>query len=645
MKFRLTYKGNTHSIIFIRLIIALALLSVSRVLLFIFHRDFFQDQAFPGLWVIWTSGLRFDVSALMMLNLPYMILAAIPFPWRTSWGYRHLTNFFYYLANILGLAANLIDTAYFPFIMKRLTWDAWGMIDATNNIYLLLPGFFYDFRLNFGIFLLLALVLILANRRFTYKARVFYQSFRVFFLWNLLFLVMWGMAAVIGIRGGLQLKPISIVSANRAIPPKYSALILNAPFALIKTYQTAGIESFIFFDDPDEARLHFNPLKQYHIPARPVKKDNIVIIVMESFSREHSAFLNDGTNLRGFTPFLDSLMKESLTFNAFANGKRSIEAIPAIVSGIPSLMPTDFISSEYAANPTSSLPNVLKGDRYHSVFFHGGLNGTMHFDAFARMAGFDAYKGMNEYQGPPAFDGQWGIYDGPFFQYAAEELNTCNKPFIALIFSLSSHHPYHIPPEYRQRLPQGPLKIQQSIAYADNALSRFFERVSQSDWFRNTLFIITADHTSEGYLPFYQSPVGQYAIPLVFYKADGSLKGLPDRIAQQTDIFPSVVHYLNLQSPIVAFGESVFDSLAPAFSITRLNQQYQMIYDGHSIISDGKNFTGYYNLKTDSLMNRNLLKEHGLIPENAGLLFKSVIQQYNQGMRLNRLTPESINKP
>lgn len=150
---------------------------------------------------------------------------------------------------------------------------------------------------------------------------------------------------------------------------------------------------------------------------------------------------------------------------------------------------------------------------------------------------------------------------------------------------------------------------------------------------------------NSGYLPFYQSPVGQYAIPLVFYKADGSLKGLPDRIAQQTDIFPSVVHYLNLQSPIVAFGESVFDSLAPAFSITRLNQQYQMIYDGHSIISDGKNFKGYYNLKTDSLMNRNLLKEHGLIPENAGLLFKSVIQQYNQGMILNRLTPESINKP
>lgn len=645
MKFRLTYQGNTHSIVFIRLFIALILLSASRILLFSFQRGYFQDTAFPGLWTIWSAGLRFDVSALMMLNLPYIFLAALPFPWRTLWGYRHLADFSYFLANILGLAANFIDTAYFPFVLKRLTWDAFSMICATNNLYVLLPGFFYDFRLNFLVFLLFVLLLIVVNKRFRYKGRVFYQNFRVFFLWNLLFLSVWGLVAVIGIRGGLQLKPISIVNAGRLVQPKYSPLVLNAPFSVIKTYQSSGIEPIVFFDDPDEARSHFNPLKFYYNAAQTVKTDNIVIIVMESFSREHSAFLNRGRKTTSFMPFLDSLMQESLTFMAFANGKRSIEAIPAIISGIPSLLPKDFISSEYSANPTTSIPAVLKEAGYYSVFFHGGHNGTMHFDAFARTAGFDSYKGMNEYQGPPAYDGQWGIYDGPYFQYVAGELNLCKQPFMALIFSLSSHHPYNIPPEMRSRYPQGPLRIQQSIAYADDALARFFKSASSSDWFNNTLFIITADHTSEGHLPWYRSTVGQYAIPLIFYKGDGSMKGSPLRIAQQTDIFPSVVHYLNLNSPIVAFGESVFDSLSPAFSIARQNQEFQMIHNDQVILSDGKNFTAYYHLKSDSLMNRNLLIENVMVPDNTALLFKSVLQQYIRGMTQNRLTPELIQKP
>ena len=127
---------------------------------------------------------------------------------------------------------------------------------------------------------------------------------------------------------------------------------------------------------------------------------------------------------RGQTPFLDSLIEKSLFFeNGFANGKLSIDAVPSTLSSIPSLMNNSLITSSYAINEVYALPKILKDNGYQTSFFHGAFNGSQNFDQYCKVAGFDAYYGKNEYEGPEAFDGRWGIFDEEFLnnQSAAYE--------------------------------------------------------------------------------------------------------------------------------------------------------------------------------------------------------------------------------
>jgi phosphoglycerol transferase MdoB-like AlkP superfamily enzyme len=173
--------------------------------------------------------------------------------------------------------------------------------------------------------------------------------------------------------------------------------------------------------------------------------------------------------------------------NSFANGKRSIEGIPAIIAGIPSLLSDPFITSAYSGNNVTSFASLLKKKGYHTVFYHGGTNGTMGFDNFSRLAGFDHYFGRTEYNNDKDFDGTWGIYDEPFLQRTISELNKVNSPFAATIFTLSSHHPYKIPEKYIGKFPEGTLPIHAAVRYADFALEKFFNAASSAPWFKDYL--------------------------------------------------------------------------------------------------------------------------------------------------------------
>ena len=204
----------------------------------------------------------------------------------------------------------------------------------------------------------------------------------------------------------------------------------------------------------------------------------------------------EGGQYKGYTPFLDSLMGHSKSFTyAIANGRKSIDGLPSVISSIPSLGVPYFLSP-YSGNRINSLASLLGAEGYHTSFFHGAPNGSMGFNAFMNLAGVDHYYGMDEYGNADDFDGLWGIWDEPFLQFYADKLNTFPEPFMSSFFSVSSHHPFEIPDEYEDRFEGGPLPIHRCIQYTDFALKRFFEKASTMPWYKNTLFVITADHTS-----------------------------------------------------------------------------------------------------------------------------------------------------
>ena len=639
-----SFQGNILIMTLMRLLVVLVLLFLSRIVFFFFNFSYFSGAGFSELMKIFFYGLRFDISGAIIINAPYIFFNSIPFKFRFNKVYQGFNNAYFYIINSIGLMSNFSDMIYFRFTLKRVTADLFNYLGVGGDFDRLVPQFLQDFWYVALIWIFFIALLIFFSTRFKLQASGGKgnkgSNFKYYFLHGFLFLLVI-FISIVGIRGGFQLRPISLITAGNYTSAKNIPLILNTPFSIAKTVGKESLKTVRFYSKESDLSSIYTPLHKGG--TGPFKKLNVMIIIMESFSLEHIGALNkdiDEGRYQGFTPFIDSLIGQSLTFKAFANGKTSIQGIPAILSSIPSLMNESFIQSNYAADKTNSLANLLKPKGYSSAFFHGGTNGTMGFDSYTKSVGFEYYYGRSEYGNEKDYDGKWGIRDEEFFQYTAGIMNKLPQPFLVSVFSLSSHHPYHVPAKYSHKFRKGNLPIQESIMYADYSLKRFFETVQKLPWFENTLFVITADHTSEGYLPYYQSSAGQYAIPVVFYKRNSDLKGLPDEIVEQTDIMPSVLGFLGYDKDYIAFGTDLFDPKTARFSIHYISGLYGLLMDGYSIEFDGTHSTALYDLKRDKMQRNNLIRKETAVREKMERFIRAYIQQYNNRVIENRLTAD-----
>lgn len=606
--------------------------TVCRVLFWVFNRVFFDEASLDLLFY----GLRFDLSALGWLFFPFLILSALPLPFYFHRAYQNILRFFFYTALTGTVVLNGIDWAYFPFKKKRSGIELFKLLGGDEDLGALFTVFTVDFW-----YIFVAAFMLMAGAVWMYEKTAKMQrrdivSGAAFYGWGFLFfgigVVFMGTAA----RGGLQLSPLSPVDAGIYTTAQNAPLVLNTPFVLLRGLNREAPPKFEFMPQQEAEHL-FSRRRYYGADQKPEK--NVVILILEGFSKEHIGFLNDYS---GYTPHLDSILKRSLVFdNAFANGQKSIEALPAVLAGVPSLMNTPYIQSSYATNSIFSLAHALKPYGYTSSFFHGGKNGTMGFDSFTKIAGFEEYAGKSEYPGSEEdLDGTWGVFDEPFYTFFNERLNAMPEPFLSAFFSLSSHHPYTIPKEYENRWSEIESPFLKSLAYADHALHTFFEEAEKSAWFQNTVFVITADHTAGITRDAYRNMMGIYRIPLAFYVPGDSLftAGISSRVTQQIDILPSVLDLVYYPDTFAAWGNSVFRSEPnKPFAINYYNEVYRWIDSSYTLAYDFSTVPRLYKYAEDETLQYNRYEDE---PES--LVFykrklKAYLQQYSHALIDNKL--------
>ena len=381
------------------------------------------------------------------------------------------------------------------------------------------------------------------------------------------------------------------------------------------------------------------------------KRKNVVVLIVESFGREYIGEYNkqlDGGKYKGYAPFIDELLKQSLTFDyTFANGRKSIDGMPSILSSIPHFVEPFFLTSA-SLNDVSGLADRLGECGYSSAFFHGAQNGSMGFEAFARTTGYQKYYGRTEYNndkrfdGEKDFDGTWAIWDEPFLQYYALKMTEMKEPFITSVFTASSHHPYNIPEKYKSRFPDdGKNPIHKCIRYTDMALREFFETAKKQPWYKNTIFIMTSDHTNAIDHKEYATDLGVYVAPILFFDPSGEMpRGQHHGIAQQIDIMPTILNYLGYNKPYVAFGIDLLNTPADkTWAVSYNGGIYQYVKGDYFIQFDGTKLKAAYNYKKDWMMTTNLVndksKEAVLTAMTKEL--KAIIQSYMQRMQNNAL--------
>jgi phosphoglycerol transferase MdoB-like AlkP superfamily enzyme len=279
----------------------------------------------------------------------------------------------------------------------------------------------------------------------------------------------------------------------------------------------------------------------------------------------------------------------------------------SVLAGIPSFKDA-FTSSPYPKQKIESLVSVLKSEGYDTSFFHGAPNGSMGFLGFSNILGFDHYYGKNEYNNDADFDGSWGIWDEPFFQYFNTTLSRKKSPFMATLFSVSSHEPYVIPEKYEGKFPKGDNPIHQCIGYTDYSLKQFFKAAKKQPWYSNTIFVLVADHDNLIYYPEYGKDQNFHTVPILFFTPSERYKGINKDWAQQIDIYPTLLDMIGYEKPFRSWGRSLISKEAPTPFVMRYSSdQYQMMSGDYICTLDGEKAVGFYN-KNDKELKHNLIK-------------------------------------
>ena len=619
-----------YSLFIKRTLFALLILELSRLYFYLWNTVSFGDAPLQEIVYAFIHGIRFDFFSFVSLSLPFVIISLLPVNLEKNKLWFIISKFFYSFSIFTILFFNAIDTDYFKFSGKRSTIDVFTIFTTGDEMTGMVPQLIAQYWYHILFVLIMTYVSIrLFGKKDKSKVKPNIQGIISFLV---------SLTIVFFLMRGFAMRPVSIIDAAEN-NPHTQELVLNTVFTILQTSTQDNIKPVKYFDDK-KARELYGFIRHYPTDTTNQGK-NVVIIIFESFGKEYIGFYNPGTKTH--TPFLDSLLSQSLTFEySYANAKKSIEGIPAVLASIPVLSDNPFILSPFASNKINSIATVLKKHGYITSFFHGGENGTMNFDKFSRLAGFDRYYGMNEY--PPDkrkkdYDGVWGIYDEPFLQFFAQKLSSMKQPFFSALFTLSSHHPFSIPEQYKNRFVDKPgeLPVMKTVEYTDMALKKFFDTAKRQKWFKNTLFVFVADHTSWSKKGKYQTRLGKFSILLSYYSpTDSTLKGKSNTITQQIDIFPSVIDYLGYPDTIYSPGNSVFSKTDKHISFGYIGSIYHYVNAKYACLFDGQKTTAVYNYHTDTLLKHNLLNK---IKPSCDIL-KAIIQNYTHDVYFNKMIPE-----
>ena len=619
--------------LFRQMAIVLLAYSLMRLLFLIYNLDAFSASSSAGILAALLKGIHFDIAILIWLSSPLLLLNLLPWPAGIveSHRYRIVHDTLFWLLNIPAFLINILDMEFFKFVGRRSTLD---LLTLSQDIQQQWMQQLIHYWYLFALFLLFAVVVSLLVLRVSWRPADFKLHLLLWLPLSALILL----SLVLTVRGGLQVKPMNPADANRFENSALAGLALNTPYSVLLTEPGKALQKFEFYSSLSDARgVLADGLRQHSVGS--VRDYNVVILIVESLGLE---FFSEphGVGLR-YVPFLEELSKDALFFeNGFANGRDSANAVPALLGGLPHMMDQYYAASPFATNRLEGLGSILKRQGYSTHFFHGGGNGTMYFDVVSRALGVDNYYGMEEYPDQSDYDGTWGIRDEPYLQYVVEQLNEQKEPFFASVFTLSSHTPYTVPPPYDEQLAEGPHPIHKSIRYADLALRHFFESAKLQPWYENTLFVITADHVpADRSHPIFNSELGLFRVPLIFYHPTGELPtGRRYRIVQQVDVLPSVVDYLGLLGttdfPLLPFGRSVFDEMSGGEALLYTGRYLLVTKDGIATLRKGESFVEplpqpFFRLKKGV---KPVTREPELIKR-----LQAAVQFYTEGMQKNTL--------
>ncbi len=409
--------------------------------------------------------MRFDLTTLLYGNVLYILVMILPFDYRFNRLFQQISKYFFFVVNGTALGVNVSDFIYFRFTGRRTTADVFQQFANETNMGGLWLRFLIDYWYALLFWAALMVLLVWGYNRVTIQGRQL-RNKAVYYISGVLIIPIVAYFIVGGIRGGFaQHAAHTLSNAGEYVKdPSEISIVLNTPFALIRTIGKTQVQKTDYFA-PQELEAIYSPVHAGDTTGR-FRKDNVVVIILESFSKEFIGALNpchpSTATTRAIRRSLIRLFSTAIHSSIrFANGRKSIDGLPSVISSIPSLGVPYFLSP-YSGNNINSLASLLGDEGYHTSFFHGAPNGSMRLQAFMNLAGVDHYYGKTEYNNDDDYDGIWGIWRTTrFLGFYADKLSEFPQlsVYVVSVFSILSPLTFEIPERFKARFKGGPMVI------------------------------------------------------------------------------------------------------------------------------------------------------------------------------------------
>lgn len=570
---------------------------------------------------IFTVGLFYDVINALYFVLPLMLVVWLTPGWLAKRrGYKWFINGLMFILTFLLLLDAVSEWIFWDEFESRFNFIAVDYLVYTHEV---LGNIQQSYPVEIILIVLLVLALTLTWMFTKIVANYPFTS-----------LTFWKRSAVMGIYSGVLLAAYVFVdnklrqfSGNNYV----NELAGNGMYELFAAYRNNELDYNQFYSTLsdqkafDDIRSLIKTRESHFVGQDPlsIRRDivnlgpefhkNVVLISVESLSAD---FLGSFGNTQRITPFLDSLAGESLLFtNLYATGTRTVRGLEALSIGTPPT-PGQSIVRRPNNEELFSMATVFKRKGYETRFIYGGYG---YFDNMGYFFGHNDYQVVDRNalsKEEIDYENIWGVADENLFELAMREIENGirdGKPIFAHIMTTSNHRPYTYP-DGRIDIPSHTSR-EGAVKYTDYAIGRFIKNASQKPWFKNTLFLIVADHcaSSAGKTDL---PIDRYKIPLLAYAPGFVKSGIMPRLMSQIDLGPTILGLLNFSYRSQFFGYDIF-KLEPGRERAFISTYQSLGYIKHDslVILKPQRITGTFlpNFKDGSLSsvtsNKKLVEE------------------------------------
>ncbi len=418
---------------------------------------------------------------------------------------------------------------------------------------------------------------------------------------------------VLGVRSTLGHRPMNPAMLAFSSNPTVNALPLNSFYSLahamrewLRHEETAQALYGALPDEEVVASVRAGtglapeaftdpalPTLAARAPAWQGRPRNLVIVLEESLGAQFIGSLGG----RPLSPHYDRLSRQGWAFTRlYATGTRSVRGIEAVVAGFSPTPAQAVVKRPDSQQGFFTLADVLRRNGYDTTFYYGGES---HFDnmrGFFLGNGFGRVIERRDYR-DPAFVGSWGVSDEDLFARADQEfrsLHASGTPFFGFVFTSSNHDPFEFP-EGRIAPYEQPLATRDNAAkYADHALGGFFDRAMASDYWKDTVFLVVADHDSRVF--------GRDLVPVDNFHIPGLILGggiaprRDERIASQIDLGPTLLSLVGIDDATPMIGRDLADPAMtlPGRALMQYDRNFAWLQDEDVVVFQPEKAPGQY---------------------------------------------------